>query len=281
MFLCEICNKTVTNITSHNKSQAHILKSNTIKQEQVSDNTLKNRDTAKKAVDTIIEENNIDIKNYKMVFNCLREKYALSTSIAYYKSGYLFNYDKLFTKKEYNQIHVFILNINDEIVNEKLLKDNEEPPRILLKDIDLTKINKDEDKKLISLYTSLPLRITEFLNIKVFDNFNLDTMDNEYNYIMLSNKTLYINKSKTNAYDEIVLKDDIIDKVTILNTINKNVTIYNNKTPRAFEKVLKPLNLTTQLLRKMYAEEYPDKVYASRILQHNFKTHVTTYRKIQ
>lgn len=281
MFLCEICNKTVTNITSHNKSQAHILKSNTIKQEQVSDNTLKNRDTAKKAVDTIIEENNIDIKNYKMVFNCLREKYALTTSIAYFKSGYLLNYDKLFTKKEYNHIHVFILNINDEINQEKIIKDNEEAPKMLLKDIDLTKIHKEEDRKLISLYMILPLRLTEFLSIKVFNNFNLETMEKEHNYIVLSNKTLYINKSKTNTYDEIILKDDIIDKVTKLVNIDNNITIYSNKTQKAFQKILKPLNINTQDMRRMFAEECYDKVYAARLLQHTLKTHVTTYRKIQ
>lgn len=243
---------------------------------EISENTIKFRANAKKQINTIMSDNNIDRKDYKKLFSELLKKYSLNTSFNYFRSGYLFNYLNEFNNDERDQINVFILNMVDSLNNEKIMKDKKINNK-RLEDIRTDELN-DHERNLINLYKIFPMRLNEFLSLKVYDN-KPSIFDNQFNYIIKSERKLYINKSKTKKYDEIILRDDIMDAINNI-IIDKHHNIYH-LSPRSFQYLLSKLGTTTQEIRKLYAEEQPDKVYPSRILGHRLETHLKVYQKIK
>ena len=280
-YFCDVCEKSLSsNIKRHLLTNIHIKNSahQSIKSEdQITENTKLFRSNSKLQVEKIISDNNIEQKDYKRIFECLTEKYKLTTSLNYFKSGYLMTYEKLFNKREYKYINVFLNDIVDKINNEKIINDDQTIDKSMTS-IDTNSL-KPMDKNIIDLYKVMPLRISEFINIRVFSE-KPEILHNENNYIILDDNKILINRSKTKQYDEFLLTNEIMEKVKTIKNIDNNLNLYDHSV-RTFQNLLNSINTTTQEIRKIYAQEYEDKIYAARVLGHKLETHLTCYRKIK
>ena len=273
MVFCETCKRDYKNIIKHNETKTHIKKIS----KDPTLNTLKFRKNALIQIKKIIDDNDLDVKDYKGVFEELIKKFSLASALNYFKSGYLMNFKNKFDEEEIKFINVFIANINDDIDNKKINNDQNSQNKTM-DDIDTSKLQ-HYDKMLIELYKVLPLRLSEFIHIKVYTT-RPKVMSSKSNYLILDEGKIYINRSKTRKYDEFEIKNNIIKRAEFIKNINNGVNIYE-LSDRSFQYLLKSINTNTQQIRKIFAQTEPDKVYASRILQHKLDTHLRTYTKIK
>jgi hypothetical protein len=259
---CDSCNVDISRsgLSRHVKTQKHISKSapgNIAANPAPS--TEKSRDNAKKHIDKLLSmnKNPTPEEMYKFLQG---EKLANSTIHKTIRQGYLVHYHKELDRKTINKYEVFLRDLKDDIQRES---DN--------KDIDVPTIaHLLKSPKLpgwIRLYLHMPLRIESFTKLKILKN----GTDEEINHINLSTGKLHTYKNKMNDYDEIKLTPETLaiaseimgEKIPQLRTATRHLQSYTGT--------------NSQLIRRAFAEQTPDKVYAARLLGHTYNTHLGTY----
>lgn len=265
--ICAICgNKEISksNFSKHLKSTRHL----NLIGKGLSKNTLKVQGIAEKIIDDILLK--VDMIDFKGILaELLRRKYKTTTIKSYFQQGFLKRFQKNFSESQNDEIK-FILNLLDnEINNENLERDKK---HIILSEINLNGLT-PEHKKIIELYLMIPLRLNEFLKLRVIKT---DKPNEHENIIDIPNKTLIMRNTKTNKFKKVLLKDNIINFVD--NNFNDEEKIFK-KSPSSFNRILDKLNINSFDIRRAFAVAEKDQVYASDILNHSFNTHVAVYQQ--
>lgn len=286
---CTVCKKIFksTTIKTHVETKTHknnIQKSIIIKKD-LNEATKDKIIHATKIIEEIIEKGKYKPYDIENVYNALKTVYKISTIENYLRLGLINNKRFTFTTKQFNDMNVFLKNIQSEIYKERSIKE-EHIKNVVIEDV---KIDPDENKyyNILGLYKLVPLRVNEFIKIKIV-SFSERTInannepDSEYNFIVLEEKKLILHNTKTTTYDEVILNDEVV--LFIKNNLNykidNNKPLFN-KTVRTFERILKNTGFTSQNIRKIYANSNKNNVAdASRILNHTVGTHLSKYMDI-
>jgi hypothetical protein len=230
------------------------------------------RERAIKIMSEILTKHNLNFYDVEKIYCIMKEKYADNTIINYIKYGILSN-TEIFKNQEsqntneYKKIQVFLRNLKDKKIRERIDNDKKEVYK------SLESVEPDiGDEKIINLYKLLPLRVSEFVRLKYVTVENDNT---DFNYIVLDSNKLILHNTKSIVYDEVKLLPNVMDYVK--NNFVIDSLIYD-KTERTLQRTLKKYNITSQMLRKMYANDEKDTIMASRILNHKYSTHVSVYK---
>ena len=272
-YKCKTCHSIVkkTSIKTHLNTKKH----NNIKidnkyendkyivNQNVSENTLKNRKTADKKVNKIITDLNItDInKDYMKIYDELNKTLKPQSVLTYMVDSV---YNKL-NKVEGQKLMSFIKEQKNKILMDNYKK-GDEP----------IKVN-EIDNKIVQLYLLLPLRISEFVKLKI--NRKIDTYDN--NHIdMIADKIILYN-TKNNKIHRIPLQKQVKDFImtNFSHLIDTDKQIYD-KSLRQFERLLGKTGYNSQQIRRDFAKS-GDIVEKANVLNHKISTHVINYMKQQ
>lgn len=262
-----ICGKeiTKTNLSRHTKSIQHkeIMVNKKISQNP-SPNTILVRENSDKHIDSIM--NNIPNARINIVYEKLKEKgLAGSTVEKILRVGYMRKYAITLDRKELRHAEIFIRDLKDTIQMENDKKEIEMP---ILKDI----IDNPKTPNEIRLYCMMPLRLESYTKLIISDK--AEELEDQ-NHINLNDGKLYVYNTKMSDADIVILNKDTID---LAKTIKHNIQLYGS--PSSLQRALaRYVGYNSQTIRKAYAIQHSNRVYAARVLGHSNVTHRGYYEQ--
>lgn len=281
---CIVCKKIykTTSIKSHLQTSTH--KNNLNKyvfiKKDLKDSTKDNIIRATNVINDIIINNKVKHYDISTIYEHMKAKYKLNTIETYLRLGLINNKNLVFTSKQIQDMDIFIKNIQAEIYKERSTKET------IINEVNINDVINNDDKynDIVEFYKLLPLRASEFVRLKLvsYEECTKDgnnKIDTDYNYIIVNDKLLIFNNTKTSKYDEVKLNDSVMLFITtrLNRKIDTNKPIFN-KTLRTFERIIKNTGYTTQQIRKIYANSNKDNVPdAARLLNHTIGTHLLKY----
>jgi hypothetical protein len=278
---CPICNNHIQTqkYDDHLNDAQHIFNNGLLKHHDEStlkENTLTLHDYFDKVINEIIDidENNVTLDKLIYIVDELKKRYKISTVSTCISICLMRRFGPRLSIHDYKKFHIIQLEVIDELNNYYMNRPN------IVSDINIryTGKNRARDDIIFNLYMLMPLRQSEFTNLKVISTCNDPILlSDQHNYIIIDKKLLILNKTKTEAYRQVNLKDDIINYIQthMFDKIDDGLLCPKKRT--AFNDLLNRYNTNSLQLRRYYAETYPDRIYAAQILNHKLSTHLSHY----
>jgi hypothetical protein len=265
---CTACNKMITssNWSRHIKSQEHA--KNTTSQ-KISTTpaaaTITKRTQAALAVDAVLEL--YPAATISKICEVLEETYALSTIENYLRLGYFLPHAATWTKRTLAQNELFMRNLRDRITATK----DESPftPAFIIQE----KLEDSTIPTLAKLYMLMPIRSEAFCKIVLTPTDRPD--ETETNYINTTTGTLTTYGDKTTSYERIKLDKATVQLVGQMTNSDKRICPNSKYLQRL---LMKHLDSNTFEIRRIYAIQHTDDIYAARILGHKVSTHRGIYK---